>query len=324
MTALARTDVATIDHPSGYLALTPRNAIFTRDGLPGFISYREQGKHLVAFGGVHAPEAARGPLLDAFIAEAEGRGRRVLAVQVREEQGDLFRARGFTVNRFGATYGLELQGYSFGGHRKVNLRNKVKRARTAGLTVHEVGRELPSNDETFAKLHAVSDAWLGAKKKKELDFMIGELGGPGHPDRRIFVVQDAAGRAIAFITYVPAFGRRRGWLHDLTRRVPDAPVGCMELCNQFAMERLASEGAQWLHFGFTPFLVEPGEGEGSSQLLAWALRMLGRFGAAIYPAQKQREYKKKWLPQVVEPELVACRPLSLRAIWDLLVLTRSL
>jgi len=315
--------LAAIDHPSGYLALTERNTRFTREGLEGFVSYREQGKHLVAFGGVHAPEEARAALLDAFIAEAEARGRRVLAVQVREEQGDLFRSGGFTVNRFGSTYGLRLAGYSFAGSAKVNLRNKIKRARTAGLTVAEVGRELPSNAETFAKLQAVSDAWLGAKKKKELDFMIGELGPPGHPDRRVFVVLDAARRIIAFITYVPAFGRRRGWLHDLTRRVPDAPVGCMELCNQFAMERLAAEGAQWLHFGFTPFLVEPGEGQGASRFMAWVLRMLGRFGAAIYPAQRQREYKKKWLPQVVEPELVACRPLSLRAIWDLLVLTRS-
>jgi hypothetical protein len=35
-------------------------------------------------------------------------------------------------------------------------------------------------------------------------------------------------------------------------------------------------------------------------------------------------YKLKWGPTVIEPEYLACRPLSLRAIWDLLVLTRSL
>ncbi|MBL8953354.1 MAG: DUF2156 domain-containing protein [Myxococcaceae bacterium] len=323
MTALVRAEVGVIDHPSGYLALSPRNAIFSREALPGFIAYRDQGRHLVMFGGVHAPEAAREPLLDAFLAEAERRGRRALAVQVREEQGDLFRSRGFTVNRFGSTYGVELQGYSFAGGAKVNLRNKIKRARAAGLTVLEVGRELPATADTFMKLQAVSDAWLGEKKKKELDFMIGELGVPADPDRRIFVVLDSKRAFTAFITYVPAYGRRGGWLHDLTRRVPDAPVGCMELCNQVAIERLAADGAQWLHFGFTPFLVEGDEGPGASPVVAWVLRLLGRFGAALYPAQQQREYKKKWLPSVVEPELVAFRPLSLRAIWDLLVLTRS-
>lgn len=312
-----------IDHPSGYLALTPRNERFALDGAPGFIAYRAQGRHLVMFGGVHAPDAHRARLLDAFLAHAEGLGRKVLAVQIREAQGDLFRARGFTVNKFGSTYGVKLAGYSFAGTKKVNLRNKIKRARSAGLTVVEIGRELPSNEETFARLNAISGAWLKEKGKKELDFMIGELGGPGHPDRRIFVVVDAAAAPLGFITYVPAYGARPGWLHDLTRRVPDAPVGCMELCNQVAMERLAGEGAQWLHFGFTPFLVDGDEGAGASRFLAWMLRKLGQYGGMIYPAQSQREYKRKWIPEVVEPELVACRPLSLRAIVDLLLLTRS-
>ncbi len=312
-----------IDHPSGYLALSPRNQQFTLQGQPGFVSYREQGNHLVLFGGVHAANDAQGPLLDAFLGEAAARSRKVIAVQLREAQGDLFRARGFTVNKFGSTYGVKLTGYSYAGTKKVNLRNKIKRAKSAGLRVLEVGRELPDDRDTFARIEAISGAWLKEKQKKELDFMIGELGGPQHVDRRVFAVVDASGGMIGFITYVPAYGARPGWLHDLTRRVPDAPVGCMELCNQFAMERLAAEGAQWLHFGFTPFLVDGDEGPQASRFLSWVLRMLGRYGSAIYPAQSQREYKRKWIPDVVEPELVACRPLSVRAIVDLLLLTRS-
>ncbi len=312
-----------IDHPSGYLALSPRNQRFGVDGVPGFISYREQGKHLVLFGGIHAPDPLRPTLLDAFLVEAESRKRKVIAVQLREAQGDLFRSRGFTVNKFGSTYGLKLDGYTFAGTRKVNLRNKIKRARSLGLRVLEVGRELPSDEATFARLRAISGAWLKEKNKKELDFMIGELGSPGQPDRRVFAVASADEQLIGFITYVPAYGGRPGWLHDLTRRLPDAPVGCMELCNQVAMERLTSEGAQWLHFGFTPFLVDGDEGPGSSRFLSWMLRKLGQYGGAIYPAQSQREYKRKWIPDVVEPELVACRPLSVRAIVDLLLLTRS-
>jgi lysylphosphatidylglycerol synthetase-like protein (DUF2156 family) len=313
-----------IDHPSGYLALSERNQRFTLDGELGFISFREQGRHLVCFGGVHAAQSSSAPLLDAFLDFAQSRHRRVLAVQVREAQAELFRSRGFTVNRFGSTYGLKLQGYSFAGHKKVNLRNKLKRARALGLKVAELGRDMAFDGEMFGRLQAVSTEWLEGKKKKELDFMIGELGKPGHPERRVFVVLEPSGRLLAFITYVPAYGTRPGWLHDLTRRVADAPVGCMELCNQFAMERLAQEGAQWLHFGFTPFLVDGDEGPGASRLMAWVLRMLGRYGSAIYPAQRQREYKRKWLPEVIEPELVACRPLSLRAVLDLLLLTRSI
>jgi lysylphosphatidylglycerol synthetase-like protein (DUF2156 family) len=313
-----------IDHPSGFLALSARNDRFGLPDRPGFIAYREAGKHLVAFGGVHAAAPDRAPLLDAFLALADARGRRVVAVQVRESQGDLFRSRGFTVNRFGASYGLSLAGWSLGGGRKVKLRNKVKRARAAGLRVVEVGRDLPSDAATFARLGEIGAAWLRAKKKKEIDFMIGELGGPGDPDRRIFAAADDRGDLVAYVTYVPVWGARPGWLHDLSRRLPEAPAGAMELCNATAIDTLRAEGARFLHFGFTPFLVDPDDAPGASPVVSWVIRMLGRFGSFVYPARSQVEYKTKWLPDVVEPELVAFRPLSFRAIWDLLRVTRSI
>src|SRR5262249_7379679 len=160
--------------------------------------------------------------------------RRVIAVQVRGDQADLFRTRGFTVNQFGSTYGLRLPGFSYAGTRRMRVRQKVKQARKAGLRILEVGRGLPADGATVDRLRAVSEAWLRAKRKKELDFLVGELGGPGDPDRRIFTAADAAGRLQGFITYVPAWGRRPGYLHDLTRRLPEAPVGTMELCNAHA------------------------------------------------------------------------------------------
>jgi lysylphosphatidylglycerol synthetase-like protein (DUF2156 family) len=321
---VAPTEPLAIDHPSGFLALTSRNLRFEIDGVPGFIAFRQQGAHLISLGGVHAPQEARAALLDAFLVEAQRRRRRVLAVQVRAAQTGLFRSRGFTINRFGSTYGMSLVGFSLAGTRRMKLRNKIKRARAAGLRVLEVGHELPADEATFARLAAVSASWLRAKRKQELDFMIGELGTPGDPQRRIFVVVDAHETMLGFITYVPAWGARPGWLHDLTRRVPDALTGAMELCNAHAIERLQSTGARFLHFGFTPFVLCGVELPGASRLLAWALRMLVRYGRALYPARSQVEYKLKWAPEIIEPEFVAARPLSLRAVWDLLVLTRSL
>jgi lysylphosphatidylglycerol synthetase-like protein (DUF2156 family) len=313
-----------IDHPSGYLALSPRNRRFTANELPGFIAYRARGVHLVSFGGVHAPASARTALLDGFLTWAKRRRRRVIAVQVREDQTGLFRSRGFTVNPFGTTYGVRLPDFSYAGTRRMKVRQKIKQARTAGLRVLEVGRELPADATTFAGLRAISDVWLRAKGKKELDFMVGELGQPRDPERRIFVTVDAAGQWLGFITYVPAWGERPGYLHDLTRRLPDAPVGTMELCNARAMEEFAAQGAEHLHFGFTPFAVDGPECHGENRLLAWMLRTLWRHGGAIYPAQSQVQYKLKWAPDYIEREHVAVRPLSVRAILDLLLLTRSL
>jgi lysylphosphatidylglycerol synthetase-like protein (DUF2156 family) len=191
--------------------------------------------------------------------------------------------------------------------------------------VLEVGRELPRDAATFTRLNEISGLWIRNKGKKELDFMIGELGRPEEQLRRIFVVMDGeSSRWLGFITYVPVFGAQAGYLHDLTRRLPDAPPGSMELCNLDAMERLRDEGARHLHFGFTPFITSDCELPSSSRVLAFLIRALYRYGRVLYPAQSQVDYKRKWGPDLVEPELVAARPLSLRAIVDLLLLTRSI
>jgi lysylphosphatidylglycerol synthetase-like protein (DUF2156 family) len=322
--AMARAEAASIDHPSGFLALSPKNQMFRIAGFPGFVAYRDHGRHRFAFGGVHAPADAAAHLLDAFLGEAARNRRRVAAVQVRAAQVPLFRARGFTVNQLGSTFGLDLGRFSMAGTKRMKLRNRIKRAREGGVVVREVGRELPATAETFARLDAVSRAWIGAKRKKELDFMIGELGGPGDGDRRVFVAQDHGDNILGFITYVPAWGERPGWLHDLTRRIPESPQGIMELVNAVALERLRAEGAAFLHFGFTPFVVDEVEPAGGSRIFAGAVRLVGRFGGAIYPARAQLQYKLKWAPDVIEREYVAMRPLSLRAVWDLLRVTRSL
>lgn len=313
-----------IDHPSGFLALSPRNRRFGVPGMPGFIAYREQGRHLVVFGGVHAPAGHREPLLDHFLAEAVARRRRVLAVQVREPQCQLFEERGFTLNRLGTSFGLTLCRYTLRGGRKMTLRNKIHRARHAGLSIVELGREAPRDATAFAALIAISAAWLGGKRRQELDFMTGEIGAIEEDRRRVFVALEADGRAVAFITYVPAWGERPGFLHDLTRRLPSAPVGAMDLCNAVAIERMACEGVPFLHLGFTPFVGNGPERPGASRLGAFAVRVLARYGAALYPAVSQAQYKIKWGPDIVEPEYLAARPLSARGVFDLLRLTRSL
>jgi lysylphosphatidylglycerol synthetase-like protein (DUF2156 family) len=248
----------------------------------------------------------------------------MLAVQVPESQAQLFVSRGFTVNQMGTSFARRLERFSLAGTPHVKLRNKIKRAREAGIVAQEVGREIAADERTFGRIRQVSDAWLRGKQKQELDFMIGELGGPHDTERRTFVVVDAEDRLIGFITYVPVWGRHPGLLHDLTRRLPNAPPGAMELCNLFAVERFVREGVAHLHFGFTPFIVDETPRAFEKPLFAWAIRMLGRYGKVVYPAQSQAKYKMKWGPDIIERELIACRSWSLRAILDLLVVTRSI
>jgi lysylphosphatidylglycerol synthetase-like protein (DUF2156 family) len=315
---------ALIDHPSGFLATLPQNHRFVAPDGAGFVAYREQGRHLVVLGGVHAQAARRGALLDRFLDFADRSRRKVLAVQLREDQAPLFRDRGFTVNQLGSSFSLTLGDFSLRGTRKLPLRNKISRARRAGLRVVELGVDWSRDAPVFEALQAVSRAWLRAKKRKELDFMIGELGAPEDRLRRIFAALDADDRIQAFITYVPAWGTRPGYLHDLSRRLPTAPPGALDLCNSQAMEKMTAEGVTFLHFGFTPFIVDEEEQPGANRLAAWLVRMLFRHGRALYPAATQMQYKLKWTPDIIEREYLAARPLSPRAVLDLMLLTRSL
>ena len=60
-------------------------------------------------GGVHAPEASRADLLDAFLRDSARDGEQVVALQVRARDVALFRSRGFRVDAFGSTFALELR-----------------------------------------------------------------------------------------------------------------------------------------------------------------------------------------------------------------------
>ena len=239
-------------------------------------------------------------------------------------QAELFLGRGFTLNQLGTSFGLTLPRFTLNGAQKMQLRNKISRARRAGLRIAEVGRDAPRDEDTFAKLHAISAEWLGGKRRPELDFMTGEIGLPDDLRRRVFIILDGRDQALGFITYVPAWGERPGYLHDLSRRLPTAPPGAMELCNAHAIERMSAEGARFLHFGFTPFVVDAMERPGANRVAAWAVRGLRRWGKVIYPADSQAQYKLKWCPDIVEREYIAARPLSVRAVIDLLRLTRSI
>ncbi len=316
-----------VDHPSGFLALSPRNLRFAVPALSGFIAFRRQGRYRLVPGGVHAPEAHRADLLDAFLRDSARDGERVVALQVRAEDVALFRSRGFRVDAFGSTFALALGTFTFAGTKRMKLRNRIKRARDAGVTVVEMGRDRAWPPGLWRRLGDVSRAWLATKGGHELDLLVGEMGEPGDPDRRVFIAFDRQERPLGFITYVPVWGKRPGVLHDLTRRAPDAPTGVMELINATALARFQAEAVRFLHFGFTPFLVGMGGAavDGPDHwLVSRLVRLIGRWGRAIYPARTQLQYKQKWAPEIVETEYIAFQKVSLGALFALLIATRSL
>ena len=156
--------------------------------------------------------------------------------------------------------------------------------------------------------------------------MVGQRGGPAQPSRRLFAALDEAGMVLAYVSFSPVYGARSGWLHDLSRRRPDAPPGVLELIVVTAIETFLAEQASHLHFGFTPFTSLSPEHEvtGASRVAARILQFLAKHGSALYPAASQLAYKEKWGLDLVQPEYIAFQGgISLRRLWGLLRVTNA-
>ena len=311
------------DNPSAFLVVNAGNRYFSDGAGDGVVCYRPHGRCWFQFGGPFAAEEERAPLQAAFMAAARAARRRVVGVQLQRADAALFAALGHTVNQVGASYALPLADFSLRGKRFVRLRNKISRARRAGLEVAEVDPAVVGHD-----IGSIDRRWLRDKGRhtKELSFLVGEIGGPWQHHRRL-LLGSVGGEPVGYISYSPVYGSRPGWLHDLSRRTPDCPPGVMEAINAHAIQRFRDSGSPWLHFGFTPFTSLGAEHElpTASRAAARVVRLLADHGDRLYPARTQLEYKEKWAPTVVLPEYFAFGgEISAPALWNLARVTRIL
>ncbi|MFD9071451.1 bifunctional lysylphosphatidylglycerol flippase/synthetase MprF [Streptomyces lasiicapitis] len=291
------------DNPSAFLAMSRHTSAFTAPGLDGVIAYRRAGRYLIQLGGPFAAPDAYRPLLDAFVAHAHGQGLTVVGAQLQHHDALAYAERGFTVNQFGSSWAVRLPDFTLRGSRFMRMRNKISRALRSGLHVSEV----PAH-EMSAAIDVIDAAWLGSKgeEARPLTFLVGELGGQAQEHRRLFV-GTIDSKPVGYISYSPVYGSRAGWMHDLSRRIPDGTPGLMEAINSHAIEVMREEGSEWLHFGFTPFtgLDAARELPGHSASFQWLMHFLWDQGAALYPAQSQLAYKEKWAPEEPITEYVA-------------------
>ncbi|KRV46511.1 hypothetical protein AQ490_11505 [Wenjunlia vitaminophila] len=310
------------ENPSAFLALNTGNEYFTTRAVDGVVAYRRAGRYLIQFGGPFAAPEDQAALLTAFLDFAGEQRRRVVAIQLQRSDAELYAESGFTVNQVGGSYSVHLPEFTLRGTRFMKLRNKISRARRSGLEVSEVPLEKCQQD-----IETIDRQWLRGKGRhvKEIEFLVGQCGGPAQRERRLLLGR-VEGVPVAYISYSPAYGSRPGWLHDLSRRVPSVAPGVMEAINLQAMETFKNEGAEWLHFGFTPFtsLSPDHEVSSASRGTARFMRFLADHGEKVYPAASQLAYKEKWNPHLVLPEYLAFHGRArFGAIWQVLRVTKS-
>ncbi|WP_434739569.1 bifunctional lysylphosphatidylglycerol flippase/synthetase MprF [Micromonospora sp. SH-82] len=296
-------DYPSADNPSSFLAVSEGNSYFQLPDHPGLIVYRRTGRFLVQLGGPFAPTGSYRELLEAFRSTAREQGLGLVGVQLQRYDAQLYADAGFTVNQVGASWARSLSTFSLAGTKFMQLRNKISRAKRAGLDVVEV-----HDDAVFPRLREIDRLWLRDKgeQTRELEYLVGRYGDRMQPHRRMFV-GFIDGDPVGYISYSPVYGNRPGWMHDLSRRVPSRIPGIMEAINVAAVETFRAEEVAWLHFGFTPFtgLHDDHEMPGHDVGFRRFMELLWAHGEAVYPAQSQLAYKQKWAPDLLLPEYVA-------------------
>ncbi|MGC0419078.1 phosphatidylglycerol lysyltransferase domain-containing protein [Embleya sp. AB8] len=289
------------ENPSSFLAVSQGNSYFMLPGRPGIVVYRTAGDYLVQFGGPFAPDESYVDLMRAFTAFAAETGRRQAIVQLQEYDARIHAEHGYTVNQVGASYAVDLHTFTLVGTRYMQLRNKISRALRSGLTVIEADYE-----QWVDGVAEIDRRWLPLKgdDAKPLEYLVGQTGGPMQPLRRLFLAH-LDGQAVGYVSYSPVYGSWDGWMHDLSRRLPESPAGVMEACNKAAIDTFIAEGVPWLHFGFTPFttLEDAREMPGHSLGFKWLMHWLWR-NQVVYPASSQLTYKDKWNPTLITTEYV--------------------
>jgi lysylphosphatidylglycerol synthetase-like protein (DUF2156 family) len=308
------------DHSSAFLTFNQDVRHYLSRAAEGVVAYRNGGRHhAVQLCGPIAHPADRGRVFDEFRQWATRQHMAITALQLRRAEADLYATRGFVVNQIGTSYSIAIADFALTGTSFMRIRNKIRRARRLGVIVEELAMAGPDLD-------AVDAAWLLGKGRhvRELALLVGERGGRGAALRRTFVARLGT-EVVAYATYSPVWGVRPGWLYDLTRRLPSAPPGAIELIFVTALERFAEEGYAWIHLGLTPFsgLSKENELTGSASAAVGALiRRIGR-SESFYPVRSQETFKRKWHPGVSEPEYAAFeRWRSSGAAWHIVRMTR--
>ncbi|MEU8699000.1 DUF2156 domain-containing protein [Streptomyces sp. NPDC048680] len=289
-------------NPSSFLAVNEGNSYFALPGRPGVIVYRPAGDFLVQFAGPFAPDDSYVELAREFADYAQANHRRLAIVQLQKHDAEIYAREGFTVNQIGASYAVDLSTFTVAGTRYMQLRNKISRAVRSGMTIIEADHEQWKDG-----VRNINTKWLPLKGEgaRPLEYLVGQTGGEMQKHRRLFIGH-IDGEAVGYVLYSPVFGANPGWMHDLSRRLPESPAGVMEAINKTAIDTFRSEGVPWLHFGFTPFtsLSDEREVPGHSLGFKWLMQYLWE-NQVVYPASSQLAYKQKWNPTLITTEYAA-------------------
>ena len=193
---------------------------------------------------------------------------------------------------------FKLSEYQLAGGKMQKMRALINHANKE-VTTHEYKPNDERDLEIEKGINAVSDAWLEGKKSGQLGFSVGGVGLEDPLDRRYFYAVDNDGKIVAFNVFLP-YGDMKGYLADVTRRVPHAPGGVTEKLVFDGFMVFRDEGAEFGSMGLAPLANIHEEGikdDMTAKFLEFVYEKCNRF----YGFKDLHHAKEKYSPTVWAP-----------------------
>ncbi len=291
--ASARSIVMAQDSPAACFALTGDKTILFSDDRRAFVMFGVAGASWLAYGApVGDPEAAE-EIAYSFVDAARRDGARPVFYQIGPQQVPLMLDLGMTLHKTGEEAVVDLRRFSLEGPARKRLRTAHARAGRDGLTLELA---MPPHDVTLmARLRAISDDWLAAKKTQEKGFSIGRF----HRDWLNLwplAVVRLDGVPVAFANLLLTETQQTCGI-DLMRHSAQAPASTMEFLFTELMLRLKAQGYARFSLGMAPLAgLSP---QRSGRLWDRFGAMAYRHGGAFYNFEGLRAFKAKFDPEWV-------------------------
>jgi len=285
---------------SSYLALEGDKKLFFSKDVNGVIAYGVVGNVVTVCGDpISAPEDFVQLLAEfkAFCADCSYHCIFLGTTDVFLKEYEML---GYHHVKAGEEAIFKLDEYQLAGGKMQKMRALINHANKE-VTTHEYKPHELQNLEIEKGIDAVSEAWLEGKKSGQLGFSVGGVGLDDPLDRRYFYAVDENNKIVAFNVFLPYItAEGKGYLADVTRRVPHAPGGVTEKLIFDGFMTFKDEGIEFGSMGLAPLANVHEEGikdDVTVKLLEFIYEKCNRF----YGFKDLHHAKEKYSPTIWTP-----------------------
>jgi phosphatidylglycerol lysyltransferase len=285
-----------------YLTLEKDKKHYFGVNTEGFIAYVIIDKIMVCMGNPVCSEGDMKELLSEFLSFSRAKAYKVCFCSISKTFSTFLGKNGFSVSKYGEEALLDLPSYELKGSSTSKLRQKLKRAEKAGITVQEYVPQKQRDYSLEQKIVQISEEWLASKNGK-MGFTLGDLNLENPLDRRYFAAIDENNELQAILMFSP-FNNGEGYFLDVMRRSSNSIPGVMEKSIIDASMKMRDEGVKIVSLGLAPLAgINPEQGSGT--FLEKGMHFVYKHVNQGYDFKALHDYKKKFAPTRWEPRYIA-------------------